>query len=71
MVNIRVPKDWQDSVNKTLSEVADEYSNTKVIDWFSASEGKREYFYKDGVHLNTEGSKYYASVMMDAIHSNE
>lgn len=69
LMNTRVPKDWQDSVNKTLSEVASEYSNTTVIDWYSASEGKKDYFYKDGVHLNPEGSKYYASVMMDAVNN--
>lgn len=69
LVNTRVPREWQDSVNETLSEVANEYSNTIVIDWYSASEGKKEYFYKDGVHLNPEGSKYYASIIMDAINN--
>jgi lysophospholipase L1-like esterase len=71
VVTTRVPKGWQDSVNATIKEVTVEFDNAKVVDWYTASEGKAEYFYKDGVHLKPEGSKYYASLLTDALKETE
>ncbi|MCM3628588.1 acyltransferase family protein [Paenibacillus glycanilyticus] len=67
LVNTRVPRDWQDVVNKMLPEVAKAYNNVTVVDWYSASEGKDDYFSKDGVHLMREGAEFYAAMLMDAI----
>lgn len=67
LVNTRVPKDWQDTVNKGITEVAKEFSNTTVVDWYSASEGKDDYFTQDGVHLQPNGAKYYASIIAEAV----
>ncbi len=67
LVNTRVPRNWQDTVNQMLPEVAKAYGNVTVVDWYSASEGKEDYFAKDGVHLKREGAEFYASVLIDAI----
>ncbi|WP_201008672.1 acyltransferase family protein [Paenibacillus glycanilyticus] len=67
VVNSRVPRDWQDSVNKTLAEAADEHSNVKLIDWHSFSKGKTEWFTKDGVHLQPKGAEAYAGLIEEAI----
>lgn len=67
VVNTRVPRKWQDTVNNTISKVTSEFRNTTVVDWYSASEGKDEYFYQDGVHLKREGAKYYASILIKAL----
>lgn len=67
LVNTRVPRPWENAVNTTLSEVAAIVPNTKIVDWHSASAGKSTYFYKDGVHLNPEGSKVYASLLSNAV----
>ncbi|MDQ0049289.1 lysophospholipase L1-like esterase [Paenibacillus polymyxa] len=67
LVTTRVPKGWQDTVNDTITEVADEFSNVSVVDWHSASVGKDEYFYKDGVHLKPDGSRYYTSLLVAAL----
>lgn len=67
LVNTRVPRDWQDTVNKEIAAVANEFNHITVIDWYSASEGKNNYFYQDGVHLNSEGAKFYASILVDAV----
>lgn len=69
MVNSRVPRKWQNNVNHNISKVSSEFSNTSVIDWHSASEGKDEYFYNDGVHLKPEGAEYYASILVKALKS--
>lgn len=71
VVTARVPKGWQDSVNTTIKEVTVEFDNAKVVDWYAASEGKDEYFYNDGVHLKPEGSRYYASLLIDALGEKE
>ncbi len=67
LVNTRVPRNWQDTVNQMLPEVAKAYSNVTIVDWYSASEGKEDYFAKDGVHLKRDGAEFYASVLIDAI----
>ncbi|MGG1659846.1 acyltransferase family protein [Brevibacillus sp. NRS-1366] len=69
LVNTRVPKPWENVVNTTLAEVAASYPHTSLIDWYAASSGKSSYFYKDGVHLNPEGSKVYAALLAKAAHS--
>ncbi|MGG4217838.1 hypothetical protein ABEW32_06380 [Paenibacillus jamilae] len=67
LVTTRVPKGWQDAVNETIAQVADEFSNVSVVDWYSASAGKDEYFYRDGVHLKPDGSRYYTSLLVAAL----
>nr|WP_228101433.1 acyltransferase family protein [Paenibacillus donghaensis] len=67
LVNTRVPRNWQDTVNAAIEKVSKDFSNTTVVDWYSASEGKDDYFYRDGVHLKRNGAKYYASILVNAI----
>ncbi|AYV69990.1 acetyltransferase [Niallia circulans] len=67
IVNTRVPRDWQDIVNRNITEIANEFANTTLIDWYSASEGKEDYFYEDGVHLSATGAKIYASIIANRI----
>lgn len=38
LVTTRVPENWQDSVNEALKEVAGEFQNVNIIDWYSASD---------------------------------
>lgn len=66
-VNTRVPRSWCEGVNKTLEKVSAEYDNTTIADWFGASEGKKEYFYKDGVHTNSVGAPVLAKLIADAV----
>ena len=69
LVNTRVPRKWENNVNHNISKVSSEYSNATVVDWYTASEGKDNLFYEDGVHLKPEGSKYYASLLAKALES--
>ncbi|MFW5438625.1 hypothetical protein [Paenibacillus apiarius] len=69
LVNSRVPRDWQDSVNETLAKAAEERSNVTLIDWHSLSADKSEWFAKDGVHPQPEGAKAYASLIAKSIQS--
>ncbi|WP_413407238.1 hypothetical protein [Paenibacillus amylolyticus] len=67
VVTTRVPKGWQDSVNSTINDVAQEFDNAQVVDWYAASEGKGDYFYKDGVHLKPDGGRFYADLLIQAL----
>lgn len=67
LINARVPKPWESVVNETLASVAATYPNATLIDWYTASAGKDSFFYKDGVHLNSEGSQFYAQLVAKTI----
>ncbi|KRF44226.1 acyltransferase [Paenibacillus sp. Soil787] len=67
LVNTRVPKKWQDTVNSVLKEVSADYQNATLVDWYSLSQGKDNYFSEDGVHLKQEGAKFYAELVAKAI----
>ncbi|MGG3281054.1 SGNH/GDSL hydrolase family protein [Paenibacillus solani] len=67
VVTTRVPKGWQDTVNSNIKDVVGDFENAKVVDWYAASEGKEDYFYKDGVHLKPDGSRFYASLLIQGL----
>ena len=62
-VNLRVPRDWQDWNNSVLREGVAKHRNAYLVDWHSASAGKRGIFYPDGYHLNPEGATFYAETV--------
>lgn len=66
-VNTRVPRSWCEGVNSILEKVSAEYDNTTIADWFGASDGKKEYFYKDGVHTNSVGAPVLAKLIADTV----
>jgi lysophospholipase L1-like esterase len=67
LVNARVPRPWEAIVNNTLLEVAKNYQNTSIVDWYSTSANHNEYFVSDGVHLKPVGAKAYAQMIETAI----
>ncbi len=66
LVNTRVPRPWEGTVNDMLKEASGRFANTTLVDWHAASAGKASFFASDGVHLNTAGSEYYASLLAKA-----
>lgn len=61
-LNTHVPsRAWQDQVNAMLAKNQAKYKNLKVIDWHKEAGAHPGWFYGDGTHLNTEGSKSYAA----------
>lgn len=67
VMTTRVPKRWQDTVNSNIKDVVSEFDNAKVLDWYAASEGKEDFFYKDGVHLKPDGSRFFASLLIQGL----
>ncbi|WP_416825481.1 acyltransferase family protein [Ectobacillus polymachus] len=67
LINTRVPRPWESLVNERLKEAAKNFSNVTLVDWYSASAGKQEYFEPDGVHLSKTGAESYASLVVKQI----
>ena len=66
VATIRVPRPWQDRNNEVIANVAADYPNVVVADWHGASEGHRDWFVKDGVHLTPTGAKHYNALVAQA-----
>jgi peptidoglycan/LPS O-acetylase OafA/YrhL len=61
LVNTAVPRPWRESNNDLISRISARYSNVRVINWASISEGHPEYFAPDGVHLVATGVQVYVA----------
>lgn len=68
MITAHVPsKPWQDPNNALVRAMPNAYGNVKVLDWYQIAEAHPEYLYGDKIHLNNEGQKVYADLIMQAI----
>ena len=67
LVNCRVPRPWESTVNSTLEEVVNSMPNTVLVDWYSASAGHAEFFANDGVHLSKAGGETYANLLVEKL----
>jgi hypothetical protein len=63
LVNARVPRPWEGSVNATLAEIASQRPNTRLADWYGHSAGHGDWFAADGVHLTQAGIVGYVSLI--------
>ena len=61
LVNTAVPRPWRDQNNQLIAEVSSRFSNVRVVDWASISEGHPDYFAPDGVHLVPTGIAIYVA----------
>ena len=50
-----------------VKAMPDKYGNVKVLDWYTYAEEHPEYLYGDKIHLNEEGQKVYADLIMQAV----
>ena len=68
MITAHVPnRPWQDPNNELVRAMPNAYGNVKVLDWYQIAEAHPEYLYGDKIHLNNEGQKVYADLIMQAI----
>lgn len=66
LVNTRVPRNWESTVNTALRKAADAHDNATLLDWYEASSGQ-SFFTPDGVHLKKDGAKLLASLITNAV----
>jgi hypothetical protein len=67
LVNVKVPRDWENSNNARLAQIAQQYPNVKLVDWYQTSLEHPELLYDDGVHLRPAGAKAYAALIAAAL----
>ncbi len=67
VLNVRVPRAWEDNNNRVIGEGVKRYRNAMLIDWYELTAKRPELFWNDGHHLKPEGALYYASLIQEAI----
>lgn len=58
---------WQDAVNKEIRKLAKENKNIEIVDWAVKAKDHPNWFYNDGIHLNEDGKKVYAKLILESI----
>lgn len=51
MVNLHVPRGWEQHNNDLLERVAQDYAHVTVLDWHSVASDNASWLYDDGFHL--------------------
>jgi hypothetical protein len=67
VLNVRVPRQWEDNNNKVITEGVKRYPNAVLIDWYTLTEKRPELFWNDGHHLRPEGALFYSELVAQAI----
>lgn len=67
LVTTRVPLPLQDINNQLFWDIAAQYDNVEVIDWYGESAGHDKYFWDDGTHLRPEGATAYVMMLRRAV----
>lgn len=63
LINCVIPDPWEEQVNTTIKEIAEEMENVEMIDWYAVAKNRKELFYKDATHPNAEGVKEYINLL--------
>lgn len=66
-VNVRVPRDWEAHNNRIIEGGVERYENARLVDWYDATAGRPELFWKDGYHPRPEGADLYAELIAAAV----
>ena len=68
-VNVRVPRTWEDEVNRQLSAGVERWDNAYLVDWHGYSAGQEEDWINptDGVHMVPEGALAYTQLLQASL----
>ena len=68
-VNVRVPRTWEDEVNRQLDRGVDRWDNAYLVDWHGYSAGHEDDWIapNDGVHMVREGALAYAQLLQASL----
>jgi len=65
VVNVRVPRPWEEHNNNLLASGVRRFPNAVLVDWHAVGDSHPEAFVDDGVHMTHGGVQLY----MDLLHS--
>jgi len=63
VVNLKLPRSWEEPNNRLLAEVVARTPNAVLLDWRAATRDKPELFGRDGFHLGLKGARFYAELV--------
>jgi len=66
VVNQSMPRRWMRPNNALFAKVVQDYPNVRLADWAAASEGRRDWFLPDQVHVSDTGATAYAKMIKAA-----
>ena len=52
---------------KNLDELMVRYPDLIIVDWMNIARENKQFLLSDGVHLNEDGQKIYADLIMQAV----
>lgn len=67
IVNAKVPRRWEGSVNSAIAAGQERWPHVTVIDWHTIAGEHPEWFNEDRVHLNRTGQHEYAKLLYAAV----
>jgi peptidoglycan/LPS O-acetylase OafA/YrhL len=67
VINARVPRPWEQNNNAVVADVVPTLDHASVLDWYRLSDGQRQWYLDDGVHLTTEGRAAYADAIVESV----
>jgi peptidoglycan/LPS O-acetylase OafA/YrhL len=71
VLNVRVPRQWEDNNNRVITEGVKRYPNAVLVDWNALTDKRPEMFWNDGHHLRPEGATFYAALIQKTITANQ
>jgi hypothetical protein len=67
LLNVHVPRPWQDLNNRILTEAAHNRLNVHLVDWDAAASAHPGWLWPDGIHLRPEGAAAYRDLIEGAL----
>jgi peptidoglycan/LPS O-acetylase OafA/YrhL len=66
LVNVEVPRSWQQEVNSVLSEAAGNWGQAQLVDWHAVADSHGG-ITTDGIHLTEKGIELYSRLIAASI----
>ena len=69
LVNVYVPRSWEDSNNAVIRQCNEAFAPDRVhvIDWNATASRHRSWFYSDRIHLRPAGGEAFARLLDDSV----
>ena len=67
VVNVKVPRPWEEPNNAVIAETVPRYPNAVLLDWKALGEANPDLFESDGVHMNQDGIRLYTDLVRSGL----
>jgi hypothetical protein len=67
VLNLHVPRPWQDPNNVTLAAAARNHPSVRLLDWNGAAAAHPDWLWDDGIHLRPAGAAAYRDLILNAL----